>query len=422
LKNNFKKIEWKCDLCQNRLNPMEERTMSFQNPVFIPGPTNMPEAIRKACDMPTIDHRSPLFGQILHPARAGVQEVLKSETAEVFIFPSTGTGGWETALTNTLSAGDTVLAARNGMFSHRWIDMCQRHGLNVEIVETPWGHGLPADRYAEILAADKGHKIKAVLATHNETATGVKSDIAAVRRAMDAAGHPAMLFVDGVSSIGSMDFRFDEWGVDVAVTGSQKGFMLPAGLAIVGFSQRAVDASKTAGLPRTFFDINDMTKGYNANAFPYTPPVGLMNGLLLATETLLKEGLENVFARHTRIASGIRAAIHAWDLELCAVSRDLYSDTVSAIKTPEGFNATQIVSHAADKYGVAFGTGLGEVAGKVFRIGHLGSMTDVMALSGIATAEMCMVDLGLDIKLGSGVAAAQDYYRGSISVPLKVVA
>ncbi|MFT6076726.1 MAG: alanine-glyoxylate transaminase/serine-glyoxylate transaminase/serine-pyruvate transaminase, partial [Yoonia sp.] len=291
MKNNFKKIEWQSGLCQNRLNPMEERTMSFQNPVFIPGPTNMPEAIRKACDMPTIDHRSPLFGQILHPARAGVQKVLKSETAQVFIFPSTGTGGWETALTNTLSAGDTVLAARNGMFSHRWIDMCQRHGLNVEIVETPWGHGLPADRYAEILAADKDHKIKAVLATHNETATGVKSDIETVRKAMNAANHPAMLFVDGVSSIGSMDFRFDEWGVDVAVTGSQKGFMLPAGLAIVGFSQGAVDASKTAGLPCTFFDINDMAKGYNANAFPYTPPVGLMNGLLLATETLLKEGL-----------------------------------------------------------------------------------------------------------------------------------
>jgi alanine-glyoxylate transaminase/serine-glyoxylate transaminase/serine-pyruvate transaminase len=396
--------------------------MSFQNPVFIPGPTNIPEAIRKACDMPTIDHRSPLFGQILHPARAGVQEVLKSETAEVFIFPSTGTGGWETALTNTLSAGDTVLAARNGMFSHRWIDMCQRHGLKVEIVETPWGHGLPADRYEEILTADKGHKIKAVLATHNETATGVKSDIEAVRRAMDAASHPAMLFVDGVSSIGSMDFRFDDWGVDVAVTGSQKGFMLPAGLAIVGFSQRAVDATKTAGLPRTFFDINDMTKGYNANAFPYTPPVGLMNGLLFATEMLLKEGLENVFARHSRIASGIRAAVHAWDLELCAVSPDLYSDTVSAIKTPEGFNATSIVSHAANKYGVAFGTGLGEVAGKVFRIGHLGSMTDVMALSGIATAEMCLVDLGLDIKLGSGVAAAQEFYRGGSSVPLKHVA
>lgn len=387
--------------------------MSFQNPVFIPGPTNMPEAIRKACDMPTIDHRSPLFGQILHPARAGVQEILKSQDAEVFIFPSTGTGGWETALTNTLSAGDTVLAARNGMFSHRWIDMCQRHGLNVEIVETPWGHGIPTDRYAEILSADKNHKIKAVLATHNETATGVKSDIGAVRQAMNAADHPALLFVDGVSSIASMDFRFDEWDVDVAVTGSQKGFMMPAGLAIVGFSAKAMDARTTATLPRTFFDVTDMGKGYDANAYPYTPAVGLLNGLALATETLLKEGLDNVFARHNRIASGVRAAVDAWGLRLCAATPEVYSDTVSAIMTPEGVNATDIVTLAAEKYGVAFGTGLGEVAGKVFRIGHLGSMTDVMALSGIATAEMCMVDLGMDIKLGSGVAAAQEYYRGN---------
>ncbi len=393
--------------------------MSFQNPVFIPGPTNMPEAIRKACDMPTIDHRSPLFGQILHPVRANVQQVLKSDSAEVFIFPSTGTGGWETALTNTLSPGDKVLACRNGMFSHKWIDMCHRHGLDVQIIETPWGHGIPAGQMAEALMADNDHQIKAVLATHNETATGVKSDIRAIRNAMDAADHPAMLFVDGVSSIGSMDFRFDEWGVDVAVTGSQKGFMLPAGLAIVGFSARALDVSKTAKLHRTFFDINDMTAGYAANAYPYTPAVGLMNGLLLATETLLKEGLDHVFARHTRIASGVRAATGAWGLDLCAATPDVQSDTVSAIVTPDGFNASDIVSHAAEKYGVAFGTGLGEVAGKVFRIGHLGSMTDVMALSGIATAEMCMVDLGLDIKLGSGVAAAQDYYRGHTAETLK---
>ncbi|MFY1709348.1 L-aspartate--glyoxylate aminotransferase BhcA [Tritonibacter scottomollicae] len=387
--------------------------MSFQNPVFIPGPTNIPESLRKACDMPTIDHRSPLFGQILHPAREGVRKVLKSTSAEVFIFPSSGTGGWETALSNTLSAGDTVLAARNGMFSHRWIDMCQRHGLDVQIVETPWGAGLPADRYEEILSADKGHKIKAVLATHNETATGVKSDIAAVRRALDAAGHPALLFVDGVSSIASMDFRMDEWGVDVAVTGSQKGFMLSAGLAIVGFSPKAMEATKTAQLPRTFFDVHDMAKGYANNAYPYTPAVGLMNGLNESCKMLLAEGLENVFARHHRIAEGVRAAVGAWGLELCAASPEVYSDTVSAIRTPEGFNATDIVTHAADKYGVAFGVGLGEVAGKVFRIGHLGSLTDVMALSGIATAEMCMVDLGLDIKLGSGVAAAQNYYRGN---------
>ncbi|MCA0963142.1 L-aspartate--glyoxylate aminotransferase BhcA [Salipiger bermudensis] len=395
--------------------------MSFQNPVFIPGPTNIPERLRKACDMPTIDHRSPLFGQILHPAREGVRKVLKSDSAEIFIFPSTGTGGWETALTNCLSAGDTVLAARNGMFSQRWIDMCQRHGLEVEVVETPWGHGLPADRYEEILTADTGHRIKAVLATHNETATGVKSDIAAVRRALDAAGHPALLFVDGVSSIASMDFRFDEWGVDVAVAGSQKGFMLPPGLAITGFSAKAMEATKTATLPRTFFDVADMAKGYANNAYPYTPAVGLLNGLNEACGMLLDEGLENVFARHHRIAEGVRAAVGAWGLELCAVSPELYSDTVSAIRTPEGFNATQIVEHAASAYGVAFGTGLGEVAGKVFRIGHLGSLTDVMALSGLATAEMVMADLGLDIRLGSGVAAAQDYYRAN-RTPLRAAA
>lgn len=385
--------------------------MSFQNPVFIPGPTNIPERLRKACDMPTIDHRSPLFASILHPARDGVKKVLKSTEAEIFIFPSTGTGGWETAITNTLSPGDKVLAARNGMFSHKWIDMCQRHGLVVEFVEVPWGQGIPVDRFEKILTSDKSHSIKAVLATHNETATGVRSDIAGVRRAMDAAGHPAFLFVDGVSSIGSMDFRFDEWGVDVAVTGSQKGFMLPAGLAIVGFSPRAVAAYAAAKLPRTFFDIHDMTKGYANSAYPYTPAVGLMNGLNEACGMLLSEGLENVFARHNRIASGVRAAVSAWGMELCAASPDLYSDTVSAIRTPEGFNASDIVSHAANAYGVAFGTGLGEVAGKVFRIGHLGSLTDVMTLSGIATVEMVMADLGLNIRLGSGVAAAQELYR-----------
>ena len=392
--------------------------MSFQNPVFIPGPTNIPEKLRKACDMPTIDHRSPLFGQMLHPARKGVQRVLKSRDAEVFFFPSSGTGGWETAMTNTLSGGDKVLAARNGMFSHRWIDMCKRHGLDVQIVETPWGEGVPVDRYEEILAADKAHEIKAVLATHNETATGVKSDIAGVRRSLDAAGHPALLLVDGVSSIASMDFQFDDWRVDVAVTGSQKGFMLSAGLAIVGFSAKAMEATKSAKLPRSFFDIHDMANGYAASAFPYTPPVGLINGLNEACGMLLDEGLDNVFARHHRIAEGVRYAVKAWGLELCATSPDIYSDTVSAILTPDGFNATDIVTHAADTYGVAFGVGLGEVAGKVFRIGHLGSLTDVMTLSGIATAEMCMADLGLDVRLGSGVAAAQEYFRSNPAADL----
>lgn len=387
--------------------------MSFQNPVFIPGPTNMPEALRKAVDMPTLDHRSSAFGDILYPTLEGVKKVLKSDTAQVFVFPSTGTGGWETAITNTLSPGDTVLAARNGMFSMRWVDMCQRHGLNVQIIEAEWGAGLPADGYAQALAEDTSHRIKAVLATHNETATGVLSDIAAIRRAMDAADHPALLLVDGVSSIASMDFQMDAWGVDIAVTGSQKGFMLPPGLAITAFSPKAMEAITAADLPRTFFDIRDMAKGYAAGGFPYTPPVGLLNGLKLSTDMLLDEGLDNVFARHNRIASGVRAAVHAWGLNLCAHSPELYSDTVSAIRTPDGFDAGRIVTHAADKYGTAFGAGLGQVAGKVFRIGHLGMLTDVMALAGIATAEMAMADLGLDIPMGAGVAAAQNVYRGA---------
>lgn len=389
--------------------------MSFQNPVFIPGPTNIPEKLRRACDMPTMDHRSGYFANILQPALNGVKAVLKTETAEVFLFPATGSGGWETALTNTLSAGDKVLACLNGMFSQKWIDMCERHGLDIEVASVPWGQGIPINRYREILAADKDHQIKVVLATHNETATGVVSDIAAVRAAMDASNHPAMLFVDGVSSIGSMDFRMDEWGVDVAVTGSQKGFMMPVGLAITAFSPKAMAAIEGATLPRWYFDVRDMQSGYKINGYPYTPQVGMLNGLKVSCEMLLEEGLNNVFARHARIAQGVREAVAAWDMELCAASPELYSNSVSAILTPQGFDASKLVSHASDKYGLAFGGGLGDVAGKVFRIGHLGSLTDVMALSGIATAEMCMVDLGLDVRLGSGVAAAQEFYRSDFA-------
>ncbi len=385
--------------------------MHTQNPVFIPGPTNMPEALRRAVDMPTMDHRSAAFKDILHPALNGVKQVLKSKAAEVFLFPSTGSGGWETALSNTLSKGDKVLACENGMFSQKWIDMCQRHGLEVEVVKVPWGQGIPAARFEEVLTADQGHEIKAVLATHNETATGVVSDIAAVRAAMEAAAHPALLFVDGVSSIGSMDFRMDEWGVDVAITGSQKGFMLPAGLAIAAFSPKASAMIETATLPRWYFDIRDMRAGYAINGYPYTPPVGMINGLKMATEMLLSEGLDNVFARHARIAEGVRKAVAAWDMPLYAQSPDLYSNSVSAIKTPEGFDANEIVTLASEKYDTAFGGGLGQVAGKLFRIGHLGSLPDVLALAGIATAEMCMKDLGLNITLGAGVAAAQEHYR-----------
>jgi alanine-glyoxylate transaminase/serine-glyoxylate transaminase/serine-pyruvate transaminase len=291
--------------------------------------------------------------------------------------------------------------------------MCQRHGLNVQIIETPWGQGAPLAAIEAALKADTKGAIKAVLATHNETATGVKSDVAGIRRAMDAAGHGALFFVDGVSSIGSMPFEMGAWGVDIAVAGSQKGFMLPAGLAILGVSPKAIAAMETAKLPRTFFDFADMLKAYAAGGYPYTPSVGLIAGLAKSIEVLEDEGLENVYARHHRLAEGVRRAVAAWGMKPCAASADLYSDTITAVVVPAGCNGTDLVKLAAEKYGVAFGVGLGEVAGRVFRIGHLGMLTDVMVLSGIATAEMCMADLGWPIKLGSGVAAAQEYYRGS---------
>jgi alanine-glyoxylate transaminase/serine-glyoxylate transaminase/serine-pyruvate transaminase len=393
----------------------KEETLSTQNPIFIPGPTNMPEELRRAVDYPSIDHRSPVFVEMLKPVLAGVKRILKTREGETMVFPATGTGAWEAAVTNTLSPGDTVLVTRHGMFSHRWIDLCNRQGLNVQVIEEEWGRGVPAGRIEAALMADRTHAIRAVLVTHNETSTGVRSDIAAVRRAIDAANHPAMLFVDGVSSIASMDFRMDEWGVDIAITGSQKGFMLPAGLSILGISPKAKEAMASAKCPRCFFDFRDMLRSYESNGFPYTPPVNLIRGLDHSIRMLEAEGLDNVFARHFRIAEGVRRAIAAWGLPLCAKEPQLYSDTVSTVVTQPGLDGTKIVTHAASKYGVAFGVGLGDVAGKVFRIGHLGSMTDVMALSGIASAEMVMADLGSAVRLGSGVAAAQDYYRNSLN-------
>jgi alanine-glyoxylate transaminase / serine-glyoxylate transaminase / serine-pyruvate transaminase len=382
-----------------------------QNPVFIPGPTNIPDRIRKAVDISTIDHRSARFGKMYTPTVAAVRRILKSRDADVILFPATGTGGWEAAVTNTLSPGDTVLAAKHGMFSQRWIDLCVKLGLEVQVIDSPWGEGAPIDAMEAALADDKAGKIKAVLVTHNETATGVKSDVAGLRRAMDRAGHGALLMVDGVSSIASMDFRMDDWGVDVAVTGSQKGFMLPPGLSIMGMSKKAMASCASARLPRAFFDIPDMQAAVARGGYPYTPAAALISGLAEACEMLEEEGLENVFARHTRIAEGVRRAIRAWGLRTCANRPELQSDTVTAVMVPEGFDGTKVATLAAEKYDVALGVGLGQLAGKAFRIGHLGSLSDVMMLSGLATAEMAMADLGFPIRLGSGVAAAQDWYR-----------
>jgi alanine-glyoxylate transaminase/serine-glyoxylate transaminase/serine-pyruvate transaminase len=261
-----------------------------------------------------------------------------------------------------------------------------------------------------------------VLATHNETATGVLSDIAGLRRAMNAAGHPALLFVDGVSSIASAPFEMDGWGVDIAVTGSQKGFMLPPGLAILGLGPRALAAMETARCARAFFDLRDMRSACAAGGYPYTPAVGLIAGLSASVHMLEDEGLSNVYARHKRLAEGTRRAVAAWGMRPCALRPELYSPTVTAVLVPEGCDGTALVKHAAEVYGVAFGVGLGEVAGKVFRIGHLGMLTEVMLLSGLATAEMCMVDLGWNVRLGSGVAAAQEYFRSTTGSSLRAAA
>lgn len=396
--------------------------MSAQNPVFIPGPTNIPDAIRKACDIGTIDHRSTAFGRLYRPAVAGVRRVLGMDAGEVAILPATGTGGWEAAITNTLSPGDTVLAARFGMFSHRWIELCRKHGITVQVIEAPWGQGIPHGAVEAALRSDTAHMIKAVLATHNETATGVMSDIGALRAAMDRAGHPALLMVDGVSSIGSVPFDMAGWGVDIAVAGSQKGFMLPAGLAILGLSPRALAAMPGARCPRAFFDLADMLRATAAGGYPYTPAVGLIAGLAASIEMLEDEGLGAVYARHARLAEGVRRAVFAWGMRPCAATPDLYSQTVTAVVVPEGRNGTDLVKLAADKYGMAYGVGLGEVAGKVFRIGHLGMLTDAMVLSGLAVAEMAMADLGWGVTLGSGVSAAQDYYRQTAAAPLRAAA
>lgn len=370
----------------------------------------------------TRDHRAPDFVETFAPVLEDTKKVFATTTGKVITFPSSGTGGWEAAVTNTLSPGDKVLVARYGMFSHRWIDLCQRHGLDVQIIECPWGSGAPVDQFEDALKADTGHEIKAVLVTHNETATGVKSDIAGVRGAMNAASHPALLMVDCVSSLASMDFQMDAWEVDIAVSGSQKGFMLATGMAILCVSPKALAAMETAKLPRTFFDFRDMMKANASGGFPYTPPLQLIYGMRESLKMLFEEGLDNVYARHFRLAEGVRRAVDAWGLKLVAQSPDLYSDTVSAIYVPEGFDSNALTAHAFEAYGVSFGIGLGEMNGKAFRIGHLGSLTDVMVLSGLATIEMAMVDLDYPVKLGSGVAAAQEYFRTSRAPAAKAAA
>ncbi len=384
--------------------------MAGRNHLFIPGPTNTPHEILSAMHVPMEDHRAPSFPKLFKPILEDLKKIFKTETGQTFVFPATGTAGWEIAITNTLNPGDKVLIYRFGQFSHLWMSMAQRLGLNVEVHEVEWGKGIPLDALEARLKEDSAHEIKAVLATHNETATGVTSDISGVRKAMNAASHPALLFVDGVSAIASIEFRMDDWGVDGAISGSQKGFMLPAGAAILAFSQKALKATETATFPRCFLDLKDQMAQNKDGYTPYTPSTPMLHGLRKSLDLLLEEGMENVYARHFRLAEGTRKAVAAWGLTLCAQA-GFESDTVSAIVVPEDKDARDVISTAFNKYNISLGAGLTELAGKVFRIGHIGDMNDVSMLGAIAGVEMAMLDNGFDITVGSGVAAAIEYYR-----------
>jgi alanine-glyoxylate transaminase/serine-glyoxylate transaminase/serine-pyruvate transaminase len=386
--------------------------MAGRNFLFVPGPSNVPDRVLRAMVVSQEDHRSPKFPELFLECLAGLKKIFKTDTGLPIVFPSSGTGCWEAALTNCLNPGDKVLISRFGQFSHLWADMSKRLGFDPEIIEVEWGEGAPVEQYRQILEADTQFKIKAVLVAQNETATGVTSHVAELRQAMDSVKHPALLFVDAVSALASIDFRMDEWGVDVCISGSQKGLMLPAGLGVTCVSQKALAAASESKSPRCYFDYLDMVKSNAQGYTPYTPSIPMLYGLREAINMLLEEGLEHVFHRHAYLAGGVRAAVlEGWHLKLCAKEPKWYSNTVSAIMVPDGFDGAKVIAHAYSRYNTSFGAGLSKVAGKLFRIGHLGDSNEAMMLAAIAIAELSMLDCGIPLQAGSGVAAAGNYYR-----------
>jgi alanine-glyoxylate transaminase / serine-glyoxylate transaminase / serine-pyruvate transaminase len=380
--------------------------------LYVPGPTNVPDAVRRAMNVPQQDHRAPDFPELILPLFADLKKVFANETGRVFMYPSSGTGAWEAAISNTLNRGDRVLMSRFGQFSHLWAGMATRLGLDVICIDREWGEGVPLQDYARHLADDK--TIKGVFACHNETSTGVTSDIAEVRRVMDEAGSDALLFVDAVSSLASIPFEQEAWGVDLAVTGSQKGLMLPAGMSMLGVSVKALEAHTSSTMERCYFSFEDMLKNNDLGYFPYTPSIPMLHGLRAALDLLFAETLPQVFARHHRLAEGVRRGVDALGLSLCALRPQWHSDTVTAIRTPQGVDSAEVCRIGYYRYRTAFGGGLTKVAGKVFRIGHLGDLNEVMCLAALASAEMSLADAGAKIELGTGVAAAQDYYRSAL--------
>lgn len=391
-------------------------TPAGRNHLFVPGPVNIHDRVLRAMNVPGQNHRDPWFAAFFKDVLADSKYVFQTQAGTPFIFSGTGTGGWEAALTNTLSPGDKIVTFRYGQFSHLWIDMMQRMGLDVTVIDRPWGEGADEAILQDILAKDKDKKIKAVAVVHNETTTGVTSDIKGVRAAMDAASHPALLLVDGVSSIGALEFKFDDWRVDVAVTGSQKALSLPTGLALVCASDKALDHMKTAKLPRCYYDFADQLKTNPAGSTPYTPSLSMLYGLKESIAMLKAEGMDNVVARHHRLAEGTRKAVEGWGLELLCAHPRWRSDSLTVIKTPQGIDSNKIVKHAYSRYNLSIGIGLSQVNGKVFRIGHLGNMDELMMCSAISGAEMAMIDSGMKIKPGSGIGPAIQYWQETAKV------
>ena len=370
----------------------------------IPGPTNTPLPVLAAMAMPTIDHRGPEFGVLGREVLANIRPIFGT-TEPVVIYPASGTGAWEAALANTLSPGDKVLMYETGWFAHLWVRLAARMGLESEVIKGDWRSGVAADQIGARLAEDKGHTIKAVCVVHNETSTGVASDIAGVRRAIDAAGHPALLMVDTISSLASIDFRHDEWGVDVTISGSQKGLMLPPGLSFNAVSPKARAAAKTSRMPRSYWDWEEMIASNATGYFPYTPATNLLQGLKVALRMLLDEGMDTVFARHNRAAEATRAAVRHWGFETQCRTESEHSSSLTAVRLPEGHSADALRAEILSRCNMSLGNGLGQLADRVFRIGHLGDF-NLTSVTGVITAiEMGLSARGIPHQPGAALAA-----------------
>ena len=374
----------------------------------IPGPTNVPDRVLRAIDLPTMDHRGPEFADLGKAVLAGMKRIFDTAAGEVVIYPASGTGAWEAALVNTLSAGDRVLMAETGQFAVLWQKLATRLGLQAEFLAGDWRHGADPAAIEKRLRADSEKRIKAVCVVHNETSTGVTSRIAEVRRAIDAAGHPALFMVDTISSLASIDYRHDEWGVDVTVAGSQKGLMLPPGLSFNAISAKALAASRNATLPRSYWSWDEMLASGRSGYFPYTPATNLLYGLREAIVMLEEEGLANVFARHQRHADATRRAVRAWGLEVLALDPAEYSSSLTAVMLPPGQDADRVRKVILERFDMSLGTGLGKLAGRVFRIGHLGDFNDLMLIGTLAGVEMGLALAGYPVKK-EGVQAAMEF-------------